>query len=244
MKPPASAKNLPAELCLSFAFIVAAVLLFTGLSARAQFNSSNFSYGERSSNYGLTFSADADVPMHNLKGVYKAGPAFDAGLIRDFKNFTFSVNLGYRVYQPRYNAYVDHDDYGNADGTVSYSNYTSIAIYTSIVYNLALSPSVTVIAGINSGAYITSYSYNRNAAAYDDLSSFSDHQSLTESQSYFAPKLGLNFAVSENLRLGVEAKYNVFSTATYTYNTTYSSPDTGTSYSSWASGLTLTYRFP
>jgi len=223
------------------------ICLISGLKAQAQFNSDNIGYGEPASNYGIKFGLATDIPLGNLKSIYKAGTSIDANFMKYWGNFTFGAGIGYRSFSPKHESEDliadDGSGYSTSTGSITYQNFSSVILMASAVYNFNLSRRAVLFAGLNAGQYFSSYGYSITSTdgSYDEEGSTS-----AESQSYIAPKLGLGFRLPNNFQLDVEARYNVFFTPlTYSYNTwSGSSSSSGTVYNSFAAGVSLSYRFP
>jgi len=214
------------------------LLLLSAVAAKAQYNTSSMNYdGTGHSTIGLTFSAGVDVPLKNLNDIYRAAPDFDAGVTKQFGSFTLGVNLGYREFQPKYAAYVLDPDVPEA-GTISYSNYSIFSVYTSAQYNAKISKTAVFYGGINLGSYYTHFSYSAQSGTA------ADNEAFTSEFAYFAPKIGVSFMVSEDLKLGIESRYNLFGSASYNYNTVDGGSGNSILYTTWTTGLTLNYRFP
>lgn len=203
--------------------------------AHAQYSSNNIN----SSGLALSAGAGIDVPMHNLNGVYKAAPSFDLGVTKSVNNFLFGVSAGYRSYQPKQSYYPVTDEFdGSTLGAINYSNFSVFSIYASATYNVDLSDRATFYGGLNVGSNYAHYSY------YAQAGNDGDEESFTNGYGYIAPKLGVSFALANNLRLGAEARYNLFGSANYNYDSYYGSSSSSILYTSFSAGITLHYLFP
>ncbi|WP_221284649.1 outer membrane protein [Mucilaginibacter sp. SP1R1] len=194
------------------------------------------------SGYGVTFGFGVDAPLGNLKDVYKAAPAYDLSVVRFLGDFTVGLNLGYHVYKPKDDVASAGDITidGNADGTVTvdngttvFSNYKVYSAYASAVYNVDLSDDTRLYGGANIGLYVTHYAF----AFTTDDGNYAVAE-LRDRNIYLAPRLGVIFALTENIGLSFDARYNFFAP---TSNTQYES--SGSFYTSMAGQVGLTYKF-
>ena len=227
-------------------FVIGSLLPFT--NASAQYNTMRMNYGGCSrSDYAFTAGVVVDAPLHNLNEAYKASPGFEAGLLRHFGNFIIGLHGGYRAFKPKQSAFQDYDEQtGQVYGTSHLSKYTSIAIYTSAVYQLGLGSGANLQAGLNLGNYFSHFSIDYADTFQGGYGSYTDYGNfnLTESQFYIAPRIGINFTLTEDVQLGLQARYNVFGNYSYNYNTIDGGESSGTVYTSVAGGVSLIYRFP
>lgn len=224
---------------------VLVMFVFTG--AYAQFNTDDVGFGEPVSDYGIKFDIGADAPLGNLKGFYRAGSVFDVSVVRNMGNFVFGAGLGYREF-PALNhlqSYVVDDGSGStsAVATATYQTYSSIILMASGAYNFPLNRRSALSLGLNAGRYFSSYGYSITSSD----ATYSEEGSVRgEALSYVAPKAGVAFNMANNVQLGIEARYNVFFTPfSISYSTQSGATSTsGTAYSSFATSVSLTYRFP
>ncbi|GAB2701314.1 hypothetical protein GCM10027037_28100 [Mucilaginibacter koreensis] len=229
---------------LNFAFKTAVfiLLVLAGSAAQAQYNTMrmNFDGNSSQSGFGLTGGVNIDVPMHNLKEIYKASPSGEVGLQYYYNNWVFGLHGSYRVLQPKQSTFYEADQYGTVYSATSFGSYVSYGFYLSAMYQFPINPKVRLVAGINSGNYFSSYKF----ISLDAVSGATFSGSASEPQGYIAPKLGLSFRLTEDVSLGVHTQYNVFGNYSYSYNSREGASESGTIYTSWASGVSLSYRFP
>lgn len=229
--------------CKAGLALVLVIFVFTG--AHAQFNTDNVGFGEAVSDYGIKFGVGVDAPLGNLKGIYSAGSVVDVSVVKSEGNFVFGAGLGYREFPPVSNAqsYMDGSSGSNtAMTTATYQTYSSIILMASGAYNFAFNRRSALCLGLNVGRYFSSYGYS---IASSDGSYNEDGSVRGEALSYIAPKAGVAFNMVNNLQLGIEARYNVFFTP---FSISYSTEggatsSSGTAYSSFTTGVSLTYRF-
>jgi hypothetical protein len=203
------------------------VLSFTCFQAKAQ-----NSYGDNSQTYGVALIAGYDVPTGNLAYTFKPALTYGLKVLKYYDNITGSLSFGYHVYKPKQDVFyysVNESNYG----TVKYKNFSVSSIYLGLAYNYEINNGFKVYGGFDLGAYFTHL-------VYHSMDEFSDNNvDLNENEVYLAPKVGLTYPVSDNITLGVEGKYNLFSPAGQSrYNS-----EVGTLHTSYAGGLVLTYNF-
>jgi hypothetical protein len=211
----------------TFAFINLTILVFATGSAKAQYN-----YVGGGGRYGVGLMAGYDVPVGNLSYTFKPAISYGLSAFSYHGDFTASLTIGYHAYQPKLDTFyyqVDATDYG----TVHYDNFTVVSLYLGGAYNLQITDGLKGYAGLNFGIY-----YTRMAFHSSDLY-VNDTENLNEQDLYLAPKLGLTYALNDNISLGVEAKYNSFAPTGQKQD----NPLVGTIYSSYTGTFILTYNF-
>lgn len=185
---------------------------------------SNFDSG-----YGIVLGVAYDAPLGNLKGVYKPAADYSLGVVHFMDKFTASITLGYHAYKPK-------DDLGDADGVENtspvYSNYKVYSAYAGLVYNLNLSEGARLYGGANLGLYNTHYTYT---FVVNNDSFIAD---LQQQNFYMAPRLGVIFALTNNIGLSFESKYNFFAPIGKS-----EAESSGTFYTAVAGQVALTYKF-
>jgi len=185
---------------------------------------SNFDSG-----YGIVFGVGYDAPLGNLKNVYKPAINYSIGVSRFMSDFTVSLTLGYHAYKPK-DDLVTSGDIENT--STLFSDYRVYSAYAGIVYNLNLADNVRLYGGGNIGLYSTHYAFSST----DNVSEFI--VDLRERDVYLAPRLGLIFALTNNIGLSLESKYNFFAP---TGKSDYAS--SGTFYTSVAAQAAITFKF-
>lgn len=221
----------------TFVTVFTVFLIFSCTTANAQrrhdpWNNYGGGGNGNGSDYAIVLGIDYDAPAAPLNNTYSPAPSFTLGVIRNLGDFTLNATLGYRAYSPKEAAFT-FDDGDGETGSSIYSKFQVFAFYTGVVYNVQLGNSSKFYAGFNIGAYYTSYSYNEQDP--NGTNSFN----AIEEQAYIAPKIGLTFSMTQQLALGIEAKYNIFSPV----GDSFTNPDAGTVFKSYSLGVTLAYGF-
>ena len=187
-------------------------------------NGNNFDSG-----YGIVFGVGYDAPLGNLKNVYKPAINYNLGVSRFMNDFTVSLTLGYHAYKTK-------DDLitaGDIENTSTiFSDYRVYSAYAGAVYNLNLADDVRLYGGGNIGLYFTHYAFSST----DNVSEFI--VDLRERDIYLAPRLGFIFALTNNIGLSLESKYNFFAPIG---KSDYGS--SGTFYTSVAAQAAITFKF-
>lgn len=181
---------------------------------------------------GINFGYEA--PLGDIKEVYKAAPTFGLTVMRRMGNLVYSGTVDYRAYKPRQDTI--SDTYTGV-GTFKeiYSNYTGIGLYAGIAYELELGM-LNVYAGVNVGTVITKYQLKTTQDGDEVL-----NLSAATNSTYLGPKLGFNFAVSNNISLGLEGRYSLG-----VVGGSYNSREGGSvtkGFNSYAGNVFLTYGF-
>jgi hypothetical protein len=189
------------------------------------------------STWAISLSGGYDVPTGNLGTTFKAAPTFSFSVLRNYGDFTFNTTIGYVSYKPKMDTFYF---YGNdpTQGYVQYGNFSSLEIYAGAAYNVHVADNAKIYFGVNIGTYYNFFSYTSNDGAGDISTS-----NTTESQSYIAPKIGVDFMVSDNLSLGVEAKYNFMMSSDSGTGDAYDSGYSTTVNKSFSGNVALTYHF-
>jgi hypothetical protein len=225
-----------------FTVMVFMLLMLAGSAVQAQYNTMrmNFDGTASQSGFGLTGGVNMDVPMHNLSNVYSPSPSGEVGVQYYLKNWLFGIHGSYHALQPKQSIFYDVDNYGTVYSATSFGSYVSYGVYISAAYRFPINRRTHLIAGINAGNYYSSYKF----ITLDVASSTTYSGSAAEPQGYFAPKLGLDYQLSEDVSVGVHTQYDVSGSYSYTYDSQAGASSMGRVFSSWASGVSLSYRFP
>lgn len=187
-------------------------------------NGSNFDSG-----YGIVFGVGYDAPLGNLKNVYKPATNYSIGVSSFMSDITVSLTLGYHAYKPK-DDLVTSGDVENI--STIFSDYRVYSAYAGVVYNLNLSDDMRLYGGGNIGLYSTHYAFSST----DNVGEFI--VDLRERDIYLAPRLGFIFALTNNIGLSLESKYNFFAP---TGKSDYDSA--GTFYTSVAAQAAITFKF-
>jgi hypothetical protein len=222
--------------CLSFVVLI--LLVFSSLGASAQRRKDPWNtYGGGSngsvdeSGYALSLSSYYDTPSGDLAPTFNPAIGFSFSVLRFSGSFTFNASIGYHAYNPRQDIFT-YDDGSGGTGTIVWQSFPVYSFYTGAVYNLPLGGASRLYGGVNIGVYYTTYAYQSA-----DQFSTSDVD-LNEEDLYFAPKVGFAIGVTDNIRLGIEGRYNFFSPE----GSSASNPDVGVVYKSYAVGFVLSYK--
>lgn len=194
--------------------------------------------GDRS--WALSLTAGYDAPQGDMSSTFKAAPTFGFSYLNNYNNFTFNATFGYVSYKPKFDtAYFVGNDL--TQGYVQYGSFNSVELYTGAAYNISISNNAKFYFGFDLGTYVNFFNYSTNDGEGDNYA-----YNTTYEQQFIAPKLGLDFMVSDNLSLGVQAKYNFILSAPQDYNLAdnyYESGYTAVSYKTFSGHVTLTYHF-
>jgi len=214
------------------------LLIFSSLGAHAQRRKDPWNtFGGGSdgsvdeSGYALSLSSYYDTPSGDLGATFNPAIGVSFNVLRFSGSFTFNASIGYHVYNPKQDIFV-YDDGSGGTGTIVWQPFPVYSFYAGAVYNLPLGGASRLYGGVNIGVYYTTY-------AFQSADQFSTSDvNLNEEDLYFAPKLGFAIGVADNLRLGIEARYNFFSPE----GSSASNPYVGVVYKSYAVGLVLSYK--
>jgi len=198
--------------------------------------------GDRS--WALSLSAGYDVPQGNMGSTFKAAPTFSFSYLNNYNNFTFNASIGYVSYKPKFDTayFVGNDP---TQGYLQYGSFNSLELYTGAAYNISISNNARFYFGFDIGSYLNFFKYSTNDGQ-GDISTYN----TTYSQQFIAPKLGVDVMVSDNLSLGIEAKYNFIFSGSEADNLNFNVDDiyvtsnyTSPSYKTFSGHVTLTYHF-
>ncbi|MBE9667814.1 hypothetical protein ACFQZN_02870 [Mucilaginibacter boryungensis] len=187
--------------------------------------------------YGIRIGTDVELPGKNMES-YKSTLGYSIGFMRLLDHITLGAHFSYREFRPKTLMTTTQIDAGN-EATLTYSNYTAFLFYLSGVYNVPITERLTGYGGINIGmGYNTSYTH------YTD-----DNNNIylggACKQAYLAPKLGVGFAVHNNVEIDAYTGYNLFIQSGNLNN----NPPSGytgvaaTSYSAIVTGMGLVFKF-
>jgi len=187
--------------------------------------------------WAISLSGGYDVPTGNLGTTFKAAPTFSFSVLRNYGNFTFNTTIGYVSYKPKLDTFYF---YGNdpTQGYAQYGNFSSLEVYLGAAYNIQVADNAKVYFGLNLGSY-----YNFFTVTTNDGQGDINTLNTTEEQSYIAPKIGVDFMVSDNLSLGLEAKYNFMLSSDSGTGDAYDSGYGTTVNKSFSGNVALTYHF-
>jgi hypothetical protein len=202
--------------------------------------SSGGSGGSGDKSWGLSLSAGYDVPTGDMSSTFKAAPTFSFGYLNNYNNFTFNATIGYVSYKPKFDTayFVGNDP---TQGYLQYGNFSSLEVYTGAAYNIPISDNAKFYFGFDLGTYVNFFNYSLN-----DGQGNTYNYNTTYEQDFIAPKLGVDFMVSDNLSIGLQAKYNFILSAPQNYNLAnddYDSDYTPLAYKTFSGHVTLTYHF-
>ncbi len=229
------AYKLPLKSLLLFFFLL---LLFSSFYASAQRRKdpwATFGGGSNGglddSGYALTVSTYYDTPTGDLAPTFNPAIGFSFNVLQYHGAFTFNASIGYHAYNPKLPVFT-YDDGAGGTGTIAWQSFPVYSLYTGVVYNAQLGGASRLYGGVNIGVYYTTYAYQ----SADQFSTSS--VDLNEEDLYFAPKLGFAIGVANNITLGVEGRYNLFSPE----GSSATNPYVGVVYKSYALGFVLTYK--
>ena len=210
-----------------------ALLIYSSAQAQRGYYSG---YGGSESNWGISIIGGYDVPTGDMGTTFKAAPTFGVSVKHNYGDFTFNANIGYVSYKPKLDTFY-YDPTDKTAGYIKYDNFSSLQFYVGAAYNIAISDQAKFYFGIDLGSYYNYFSYVSNAGLGYDAASSSNEES------YFAPKLGINFMLNDNLSLGIEGKYNFLFSSSSGSGDAYDYGYTTTTNKSYSGNLVLTYNF-
>lgn len=187
--------------------------------------------------FGIRFGADYEIPGNHLRDNYNANTSYNLGLLKFSDRLTWGINMSYRRFDPK-QAVVVTEISPVQQTTDTYSSYSTFLLYVSIAYNRHLGDRVTAYGGINLGGAYTSSGY----AYSDNTTNF--YFDGGGKQTYFAPRLGLSYALTNYVDLDFHAAYNMFIQGALSYNSrTGFDGGAPTTYSSVTAGAGIVYKF-
>ena len=202
-------------------FLLAGLILLTGLSAHAQHRSDQgLTYGgggvgdNPGDGFGITVNGGYDIPTGNLGKTFKAAPTFGFGLLYNVNGFTLSANFGMVTYKPK----IDTIYYYAANqtiGSLAWNNNKIMEYYLGAAYNIQVDDGVKFFIGLNAGVYADNTSYH-TVDIYQNIM-FNE----TENELYIAPKVGFSFDVTDNFSINPGIRYNYFKPIGNPYTNSY-----------------------
>lgn len=196
--------------------------------------------GSDNRSWALSLSAGYDVPQGNMSSTFKPAPTFSFSYLNNYNNFTFNATIGYVSYKPKFDTayFVGNDP---TQGYLQYGSFNSLEIYSGAAYNISISNKAKFYFGFDIGTYLNFFNYSTNDGQGDTYSYNTSYE-----QQFIAPKLGVDVMVSDNLSLGIQAKYSFILSAPQDYNLDdnyYESGYTAVSYKTFSGHVVLTYHF-
>jgi len=195
------------------------------------------SNGGGSGLWGIVFTAGYDVPVGNFATTFKAAPAFAIGVNRNYGDFTFNTTIGYISYKPKLDTFF-YNGTDNTAGYIKYENLSSIQVYLGVAYNIAIADEAKFYFGVDLGTYYNHFAYDSN-----DGEGGIDEADTEDEVSYVAPKLGINFMVSDDISIGIEGKYNFQLSSSSGSGDAYDYGYATTVNKSFSGNFVLTYNF-
>ncbi|TWR29318.1 hypothetical protein FPZ43_10190 [Mucilaginibacter pallidiroseus] len=189
----------------------------------------------RSDGWQAAINIGYESPLGELKDIYNGSPTYGINVLRKKDHLLFSGTIDYRNYKPKYAdfSYIDEDGYYYSS---KYSRYRGIGLYLGVAYEISFDGQFSFYGGLNGGFILTSYKSTINSDFYSGTYEVSNYRT-----NYVAPKLGFTYMLTNNVSIGLEAKYSLGVTGA-TYNTR----DGGTTekgFNSYAGNMFLTYCF-
>jgi hypothetical protein len=229
---------------LSLTVLLALMLVCFSASAQKH-NNQGLTYGggrggyndDGGESWGVALNAGYDVPSGNLGTIYKAAPTFGISVLHNLGNFTYNITIGYVSYKPKLDTFYN-DEADHTAGYIKYGSFSSIEFFAGAAYNFAISDQAKFYLGLNIGSYYNHFAYDANDGIGDE--NVADNYS---EQSYIAPKVGIQFPVSDYLNLGIEAKYNFLLSSSSGSGDAYDYGYSTTVYKSFSGNIQLIYNF-
>lgn len=189
----------------------------------------------RQDGWMLAFNGGYESPLGDVKQSYKGAPTYGVSVMRRMGNLLYSGTVDYRSYKPLQDiiqiSYDGTDYYG-----ATFSKFNGLGLYLGIAYEIPLSGDINVYGGVNGGVVMVSYKIT-----IDDPS-FSSSEEVSNAQStYIAPKIGLNFMLSNSIGMALEGRYSL-GTVGANYNSR-TGGSTTKGFNSVAGNIFLTYNF-
>ncbi|MEB0249719.1 MULTISPECIES: hypothetical protein [unclassified Mucilaginibacter] len=151
----------------------------------------------------MAISGGYESPQGDLKEIYKGAKVFGASVRRRMGRVVYSATLDYRSYKPKQSSFTYTEDDVNYY-TATYSNYSGLGVYLGTAYELPISGLVSIYGGANAGFVFTKFEMTAGEGTSTSVSA-----SASQKETYIAPKAGFNISLSENISLGIEAKYSL-----------------------------------
>ena len=186
--------------------------------------------------WSLSLNGGYEAPLGDLGEVYKGTSTFGVTVRKRMGSIVYSGTVDYRKYKPKAGTitYTDGDFYSY---TASYGKYSGVGLYAGIAYEVPVGGTVSMYGGLNGGYMLTKY----EMSVQDDAGTVYLSQSASTSVAYIGPKAGFNFAVSDNVSIGLEARYSLGIVGA-NYNTREGGSSTP-GFNSYAGNVFLTYSF-
>lgn len=188
--------------------------------------------------WSLAVNGGYESPLGDLRDSYKSAPTFGLTLSKKANHFIFSLTTDYRAYEPKQVSFpieVEVNGQVVTAGEIRLSNFTGVGAYLGIAREWLITPSASIYAGLNGGYVFSKYSFTVETPLDVTV------ESQTKNILFMGPKLGLNFAVTNRINIGVEARYSV-SIAKTKPDDTFDAPITP-DFKAYAGNLFLTYNF-
>ncbi|MGY3215453.1 hypothetical protein [Mucilaginibacter sp. HD30] len=188
--------------------------------------------------WSLAANGGIEAPLGDLRDSYKSAPTFGLTLSKKTNHFILSLTTDYRAYQPKQISYpieVEFNGQVIAAGEIGISNFTGVGAYLGAAYEWLITPSASFYAGLNGGYMFSKYSFTTETL--QDITVTSQTNNIP----FLGPKLGLNFAVTNRINVGIEARYSV-SLAKTKVDEFFDAPITP-DFKAYAGNLFLIYNF-
>ena len=189
---------------------------------------------------GLSIAVNVgyESPMANVKEAYKAAPTAGITLSKKMNHLIFSGGIDYREYVPKEAVSPIELEYlgqTTTVGTITISNFRGVGAYVGAAYETLITPASSFYLGVNGG-----YIFTLNTLIVDDGTDIQS-SSVKTNIPLLTPKIGLNFAVTNRIGIGLEGRYTLGLAKGY-YNVTMLDIPTQ-SFKSVAANLILQYNF-
>ena len=188
--------------------------------------------------WSVALNGGYESPMANLKETYKAVPTAGIMLSKKMNHLILSGGIDYREYVPKEAVSPIELEYlgqTTTIGTITISNFRGVGAYVGAAYETLITPASSFYLGINGG-----YIFTLNTLIVDDGTDIQS-SSVKTNIPLLTPKIGLNFAVTNRIGIGLEGRYTLGLAKGY-YNVTMLDIPTQ-SFKSVAANLILHYNF-
>lgn len=188
--------------------------------------------------WSLAVNGGYEAPLGTLKESYKATPTFGLNASKKINHLILSGTVDYRAYKPIQSSFpIEVEIMGQSfiAGEITISNFTATGVYLGAAYEWLITPSASFYGGLNGGYMFSKYSFITETP--DEVSTISSSSNIP----FLGPKIGLNFAVSNNINIGIEARYSV-SVAKAKVDETFELPFTP-EFKAYAGNIFLSYNF-
>ena len=175
--------------------------------------------------------------LMSIEGVtieYKGGPTAGLTIGKKVDHVTVSGTVDFRQFKPK-QPFSELDPTQPGFGSLVIDNFTGIGIYFSSTYEFLITPGSCVYVGLNGG-----YIFTSTNAVVNTPFGIDNYPSKSRAP-FIAPKVGLDFAVTNAINVGIQARYGLKMTAVY--SSTFTQPEYTTSFGSIAGNLVVTYNF-